>query len=254
MKIAPKLETALVAFIEANRAKSLGTFTVVAATNVITVSAPHELEVNARVRFTSTTTLPAGLTAATDFVVLSVPSPTTLTVAATEAGTVIDITDTGTGTHTIYRQRLGEATLVAARSSAEVNPPFLGIWCDNGTRHKDFTDVPGMAHPRECEVKFVIKQDYSTGSYASKVGTWAPELEEILSAPIDPDSLTESETFEFSQLLRDLNPPASGPDTRTVTGLYIYGIFHEEEPSSVEETKWVEVLSLSIVAQPADPT
>lgn len=80
---------------------TLGTFTAVAATNVITVSAAHGLNIGDRVRVSSATTLPAGLAADTDYFVLTVPSTTTLTVSATLGGSVLDITDTGTGVHTI---------------------------------------------------------------------------------------------------------------------------------------------------------
>lgn len=82
---------------------SLGTFTAVAATNVITVSAAHGLVVGDRVRFSSDDTLPAGLSVDTDYFVITVPSTTTLTVSATSGGAAVDITDTGTGTHTISR-------------------------------------------------------------------------------------------------------------------------------------------------------
>ncbi len=79
----------------------LGTFTAVAATDVITVSAPHGLNIGDRVRVSSATTLPAGLAAATNYFVLTVPSTTTLTLSATSGGAVVNITDTGTGVHTI---------------------------------------------------------------------------------------------------------------------------------------------------------
>lgn len=79
----------------------LGTFTAVAATNVITVSAAHGKAIGDRLRFTSTVTLPGGMSVDTDYFVLTVPSSTTMTISATVGGAVLDITDTGTGTHTI---------------------------------------------------------------------------------------------------------------------------------------------------------
>ena len=75
-----------------------GTFTA-AVTNVITTSATHSLKVGDEVRFATTGTLPAGLTVGTRYYVLTIPATNTMTVAATPDGTVIDITDTGTGTH-----------------------------------------------------------------------------------------------------------------------------------------------------------
>lgn len=82
---------------------TLGTFTANTSTEVLTVSAAHGLAVGDRVRVSSTTTLPAGLAAATDYYVLTVPSTTTLTVSATIGGSAVNITDTGTGTHTIQK-------------------------------------------------------------------------------------------------------------------------------------------------------
>lgn len=80
---------------------TVGTFTAVAATNVITTSAAHGKIVGDRVRVSSATTLPAGMAAATTYYVLTVPSTTTMTVSATLGGAVLDITDTGTGVHTM---------------------------------------------------------------------------------------------------------------------------------------------------------
>lgn len=84
------------------------TFTAVAATDLCTytstTSLPSNILTGTRVRFTTTTTLPAGLSLATDYYVIRV-SDTTYKVASSYAnsvaGTAIDITDAGTGTHTI---------------------------------------------------------------------------------------------------------------------------------------------------------
>ena len=81
------------------------------ATNIITTSI--DIPTGTKIVFTSTTTVPAGLTASTEYWAIR-QSSTTITVAETylEAwqGTAIDITDTGTGTHTVtaYRERLAK--------------------------------------------------------------------------------------------------------------------------------------------------
>jgi hypothetical protein len=85
------------------------TFTVAAATDLGTYTSsanfPSNLLTGTKVRFTTTTTLPAGLALATDYYLIRV-SDTTFKVATSYAnaiaGTPIDITDTGTGTHTIW--------------------------------------------------------------------------------------------------------------------------------------------------------
>lgn len=76
-------------------------FTAVAATEVITTATAHGLSIGDRVQVSSTTTLPAGLSASTDYFVITVPSTTTMTISATDGGSVVNITDTGTGTHSM---------------------------------------------------------------------------------------------------------------------------------------------------------
>lgn len=83
------------------------TFTADAGTDVCTwtstASHPSNILTGTRVRLTTTTTLPAGLSLATDYYVIKV-SDTTFMLATSYAnavaGTQINITDAGTGTHT----------------------------------------------------------------------------------------------------------------------------------------------------------
>jgi len=84
------------------------TFTADAGTDVCTytstASVPSNILTGTRVRLTTTTTLPAGLATATDYYVIRV-SDTTFKLATSYAnavaGTAINITDAGTGTHTV---------------------------------------------------------------------------------------------------------------------------------------------------------
>ena len=81
------------------------------ATNVITTSI--DIPTGTKIVFTSTTTVPAGLTASTEYWAIR-QSSTTITVAETylEAwqGTAMTLTSQGTGTHTVtaYRERLAK--------------------------------------------------------------------------------------------------------------------------------------------------
>jgi len=78
------------------------TFT--AATTDICTDTAHGLKTGDKVRLTTTTTLPAGLSLATTYYVIYL-SADTFSLATTDAlavaGTAVNITDTGTGTHTI---------------------------------------------------------------------------------------------------------------------------------------------------------
>lgn len=84
------------------------TFTADASTDICTytstTSVPSNLLTGTRCRCTTTTTLPAGLAAATDYYLIKI-SDTTFKLATSYAnaiaGTAINITDAGTGTHTL---------------------------------------------------------------------------------------------------------------------------------------------------------
>ena len=78
------------------------TFTVVASTDVITTNSAHGLSVGDEIRVSSTTTLPTGLSASTTYFVETVPSTTTLTLSSISGGATLDITNTGSGTHSLW--------------------------------------------------------------------------------------------------------------------------------------------------------
>lgn len=77
-------------------------FTVVAATDIFTCTA-HGLVDGQRIKVSSTTTLPAPLAADTYYYVRD-KTADTFKLALTRGGTAIDITDTGTGTHTLLTE------------------------------------------------------------------------------------------------------------------------------------------------------
>ena len=86
------------------------TFTADAGTDIITMTSttnrPSNILRGTRVRLTTTTTLPAGLATATDYYVIKVTDSTfqlATSYANAIAGTAINITDAGTGTHTMSR-------------------------------------------------------------------------------------------------------------------------------------------------------
>lgn len=86
------------------------TFTADAGTDIITMTStaniPSNIFTGTRVRLTTTTTLPAGLSLATDYYIIRVTDSTfklATSYANAIAGTAINITDAGTGTHTMSR-------------------------------------------------------------------------------------------------------------------------------------------------------
>ncbi len=73
-------------------------FTAVAGTDVITADSAHTLSDNDTVKFTTTDTLPAGLELDVIYYVINSSTPD-FQVSLTRGGSTVDITDTGTGTH-----------------------------------------------------------------------------------------------------------------------------------------------------------
>lgn len=107
------------------------TFTCVAATDVCTASAAT-LFTGLKGQGTTTTTLPAGLSLTTDyFPIMVTGSTTTFKVASSYAnaiaGTAIDITSTGTGTHTFTPTALAGGTAILQGSLDGTN------WYDVGS-------------------------------------------------------------------------------------------------------------------------
>lgn len=78
------------------------TFTANATTNVCTAT-DHQFADGTRVRLTTSGTLPSGLSLATDYYVIS-RTGDTFQLSATLGGSAVDITTTGSGTHTVTQQ------------------------------------------------------------------------------------------------------------------------------------------------------
>ena len=109
-----------------NTLAAFSTFTVDTSTDVATHTNPNLLPYT-RVQVSTTTTLPAGLAAATDYYIIWVTDLTckfATSYANAVAGTAIDITTTGTGTHTIN-------TLYPRYTSGAGLQAFM--WANNAT-------------------------------------------------------------------------------------------------------------------------
>ena len=99
---------------------NIATQTCTAATSDVVTAAAHGFTNGQKVRFTTTTTLPAGLSAATNYFVRDATTDT-FKVSATVDGAAVNITDTGTGTHSVvgYENLTGfffEQSAVAIRA------------------------------------------------------------------------------------------------------------------------------------------
>lgn len=91
-----------------------------AVTDIITCAA-HGLQNGDLVHVSTTTTLPAGLSASTDYYVIE-RTENTFELSLTPGGTAVDITDTGTGTHTFSLK--GKAIYVGGYKHNDITIDF----------------------------------------------------------------------------------------------------------------------------------
>lgn len=108
-----------------------------ATEDTITITA-HGLTTGLKVQVSSATTLPAGLTGATDYFVIVVDADTfklASSLANALAGTDVDITDQGTGTHTITPTALAGAAVKLQKSNNGTS------WVDEGSATNITADV-----------------------------------------------------------------------------------------------------------------
>lgn len=104
------------------------TFTVSPGSDTLDVGTDDEYQDGDTVYLTTTGTLPAGLSTSTKYYVRDVAAGT-LKLATTETGSAIDITDSGTGTHTIYQAINGmSAGPVEIGDSVTVTIPEGSTW------------------------------------------------------------------------------------------------------------------------------
>lgn len=149
------------------------TFTANAGTDVIT----YALDWNnyTKVQFTTTTTLPAGLSLATDYWLVR-QSATTAKVASSYAnavaGTTIDITDAGTGTHTLTirvpRSAIGtEAMMVVQTAPTLGGPNMTASSYTNaaGTAGRAFQNTPTHGAAADAYAGRILHSGNAAGRY-----------------------------------------------------------------------------------------
>ncbi len=116
-------------------ARITATFTA-ATTDIITANA-HGLSVGDRIEFTTTTTLPAGLALNTIYFVMAVTTNTfkvtTNSPDENGTGTPVDITDTGSGTHTWTITDVGNSISVESFRHKEISVSTLGMGAGDTT-------------------------------------------------------------------------------------------------------------------------
>lgn len=151
------------------------TFTANAGTDLLTYT--NDWRTFTKVRFTTTTTLPAGLSLATDYWLVR-QSATTANVATSlanaRAGTFVDITDAGTGTHTLtiqqprYADGAGcEAFFVVQTAPTGGGPNLSASDYTNqaGTTGRAFQGSPTMGAAADAYATRIIHSGNAAGRY-----------------------------------------------------------------------------------------
>lgn len=147
-------------------------------TEIINLNQVHVLTANYPVKFTSTNTLPAPLVVNTTYYVI-VATTTSIQLATTSGGAAIDLTSTGTGTHTIWPSGDGVAgafDTVDEYVNGSTVGAIHGPWgedyvCDAS----NFKKVSGDGHPTPTNTIVTnanrvfdsIWQDELTGLYVT---------------------------------------------------------------------------------------
>lgn len=150
------------------------TFTANAGTDLITYA--NDWSPYTKVRFTTTTTLPAGLSLNTDYWLIRQSTTTSLVASSyanAVAGTFVDITDAGTGTHTLTVQRRSsngagcEAFFVVQTAPTAGGPTLSASSYTNaaGTAGRAFQGSPTMGAAADAYATRVLHSGNAAGRY-----------------------------------------------------------------------------------------
>jgi hypothetical protein len=193
-----------------NLVENAKTVTVNATTNVFT-AAGHNYQDLDPITFSSTTTLPAGLTAGTVYFVRDATTDT-FKVATSANGTAVDITDTGTGTHTA-RLRDGVAEGVAVEVW-QTGGSQLRIAQSAYTLAKTSTDVVTISGFASTPTTNQYEVFVMTMGRPSTYQSHDHEIEEV------PEALARIEALEarVTALENGTVPGAAPAISSTVTG------------------------------------
>lgn len=153
------------------------TFTADAGTNLLTYT--NDFKTFTKVRFTTSGTLPAGLSLATDYWLIRASS-TTASVAASLsdaiAGTAIDITDAGSGTHTLtiqmprYQDGVGcEAFFVSVTQPTAGGPNLTAsaYTSTNNGGSRAFQGTPTMGATADAYATRILHSGNAAGRYGA---------------------------------------------------------------------------------------
>ena len=157
------------------------TFTANAGTDALTYT--NDWKSGTKVRFTTSGTLPAGLSLATDYWLVRTSS-TTATVAASYAdyvaGTIVDITDAGSGTHTLtvqmprYQDGVGCEAMFVCQTQPTAGGPTLSASSYTNTAGTAGRAFPGTVTMNATADAYATRIIHSSNA-ANRYGPFLPK-------------------------------------------------------------------------------
>lgn len=141
----------------------------------------------------------------------------------------------------------GVRIVAAHTSEVDVPTPFLVVACMKSAVHPDFAGC-GRKMPHVAQVMFAIKLCSAGVDHSATIAEWLMDLDDLLTQP------AEDGGEDYTKLIADLNPPATGADGRAIKGLYVFAVHPDGDSGELEEADYLETIALEIVAQNGDPT
>ena len=180
-----------------NDEKTSDTFTVNTTENWITTTSPNDLLVGDLVTFSSAGTIPSGLGTNETFYVKELISTTTFEiVVGTMAGSIANITTTGSGVHTVSFVNITQSNVLSSTSNTDVRN-YLGNFTStnafepsklSATTIADFTFLLNKSVYVEQAATDADDRDYEALIYF-KIGDFGADYKvEVKTWPVDTDT------------------------------------------------------------------
>jgi hypothetical protein len=140
----------------------------------------------------------------------------------------------------------GYTILPAHTNVRDVELPYLVVACMKARPHPEF-DGCGRGFPQLVEARLHLKVLAQGNAHETTVAVDIGAVDALISARLAADAA------DYTQIISDLNPPASGPDGRTIKPLFITAIHPDDDAGDFEEHSYDEQLGLQIIAQNGEP-
>lgn len=205
------------------------TFTGSASTDRLTTATAHGLSVGARVRVVAGTgSLPTGLAADTDYYVLTVPTTTTLTLAAVRGGTLINVTADGGTAHLLKSLTTNIPSVTAATPVRHF-------------RDQSICPIPAIIIGHEGFEREKAKGMTGTGRVALRIA-----LRTDMDVMDSDDHRAQAAAIDRAVLAVSTQP---GPLALT----YLHAVLRESPDATIVDRRQITLLRYQVVATRMEP-